>query len=192
MRNYEDDLGVIGIIIGVFGLAFGLSQTAKMRSTARKIDMTISEINRSHPIDIKENVIRKAVQTSVDREAKSAITNAVKSIGNHVTNDMDRAIRNDVSKAYNDIRSKVEAKVYKEVGKLDADEIKAGVRKKIEDKMFEEFCKVSGISKMFGYSDDDDDDDGNSPNVDMENLAEVLDAIPYNQRAEVVKTIFGK
>lgn len=180
---------VVSIVSSVACLALAANEARRSAVLSKKLDMSIDEISRKTPVDISESLFNAAVQKSVDREVRSQVSNTTSLIKKEVSDEMRETIHSDVHAAYDETREKVSARVDREIDKIDFDEMKKDIRRKIESKMFDKLLNISGIGNWLSGS-PRYDRYGNR--IDTGELQGLLNSFTFDSdRLKALKTIYG-
>ena len=141
---------VISVVTSAACLILAANEAKKSSELSKKLDLSIDELSRKTPTDISESMFNAAVQRSVDREVRSQVASTTSLIKKEVADEMKATIHSDVHSAYDETREKVHERVDREIDKIDFDEMKKDIRKKIESKMFDGLLNISGIGNLLG------------------------------------------
>lgn len=139
---------VVSIVSSVACLALAAVEAKKSADLTKKLDLSVEELSCKTPADISESMFNAAVQRSVDREVRSQVASTTSLIKKEVTDEMRTTIHSDVHAAYEETREKVDERITREIDKIDFDEMKKDIRKKIESKMFDRLLNISGIGNL--------------------------------------------
>ena len=181
---------VISVVTSAACLILAANEAKKSSELSKKLDLSIDELSRKTPTDISESMFNAAVQRSVDREVRSQVASTTSLIKKEVTDEMKATIHSDVHAAYDETREKVHERVDREIDKIDFDEMKKDIRKKIESKMFDRLLNISGIGNLLGGG-PHYDRYGNR--IDGTNLQNVLNSFwRDSDRLEALKTLCGR
>lgn len=186
MKINLNDAGIFGIIVGFVGAIYGAYRTKKSNEIAQKLDLSLQKLEERTPIDIRQDVIRRATQNAVEHQVRDAVAKAIEEVGESIRSDMDRMIRKDVDGVYNDLKSQVSERVGEEIANLDYEAMREGIRRKAEKKVFDEFCSVSGVGRIFG-----DIRRGNG--VDTGDIAKILNQFTFSSdKQRALDSLLGK
>lgn len=182
---------IISIVSSAACLILAASEAKKSAELSKKLDMSIDELARKTPTDISESMFNAAVQRSVDREVRSQVANAVTLIKKEVSDEMKSIIKADVHSAYEETHGKVNDRVDAEINRIDFDEMKKDIRRKIESKMFDKLLNISGIGNLFSGGGVRYDRYGNR--IDEGAVQNILNSFTFDSdRLRALKTIYGK
>lgn len=140
MSNYKfDGIGAIGVIFGLGGLIFAGWQIKKQEDLAKKVDLSLEELEKKTPVDIKEEMVNKAIRNAVDREVKIAVNDTVKTVKNDIHKEVETEVRKEVNASFQTIKDQTAAKISDQVALIDEGALKAEVTKKAEEKILKKF-----------------------------------------------------
>lgn len=131
--------GIIGIGIGLLGLAYGAYQAMKIRKTCDRLDVVFDDVDRKTNIDIEETVVEKAVERAVSRKVDQAATEAIKAVRGDIHSEIEKRVRKEVDAQYKDISDEVSEKLSELVADIDVYALKEKVTKKAEEKIVKKF-----------------------------------------------------
>ena len=182
---------IISIVSSAACLVLAASEAKKSAELSKKLDMSIDDLARKTPTDISESMFNAAVQRSVDREVRSQVANAVSLIKKETSDEMKQTIKADVHSAYEETRGKVNDRVDAEINRIDFDEMKKDIRRKIESKMFDKLLNISGIGNLFSGGGVRYDRYGNR--IDPTVVQNVMNSfITESRKLEALKTMMGR
>lgn len=117
-NNFEA-MGAFGIVLGLIGLGWGIYQTKKTSDVAKKLDISMTELEKRTPVTISEEMVKKATTNAIDRE----VTRVVNTTANGVRDDLRDTIRKKVNKEIendiDDIHDGVEEKIDELIANID-------------------------------------------------------------------------
>ena len=155
------NINILGIIVGIAGVAYALYTTRKMDKLCNKIDKTIDDVAKDIHVDVSETVVEKAIEKAVDREVGRAVEEQSARAVKSVQNDIHSQIKTAVNDSYTDIRKSVVDQVTKEVANIDIKALKRDVTEKAKesivakfdgnlDNLLEEFnSNLTNVSKIY-------------------------------------------
>lgn len=181
---------IVSIVSSAACLILAASEAKKSAELSKKLDMSIDDLAHKAPTDISESMFNAAVQRSVDREVHSQVANAVSLIKKETSDEMKQTIKADVHSAYEETRSKVSDRIDAEINRIDFDEMKKDIRRKIESKMFDKLLNISGIGNLFSGGGVRYDRYGNR--IDPTVVQNVMNSfITESRKLEALKTMMG-
>lgn len=135
MRN----LNIIGVAIGLCGLAYGLYTQVKMEKIAGKLDKTVNELAANTEVTIEESILVKAAEKAVNREVSVLAHKAAISTVCTISSDMRKIVQEAVEQEYSNISKSVSDKLADQVSNIDIDVLRTKVTNKAQDKILEKF-----------------------------------------------------
>lgn len=139
MKNSFDNLGVIGIIVGVIGIAYAAWQSKKTEEVSKKLDISLSDLEKSTPVEVKQSVVDEAVRRAVDREVKSAVVESSILVRNDIHSEIEKSVRKEVDSSVKAIKESVAEKISDQVAQIDEYALKETVTKQAEKKILQKF-----------------------------------------------------
>lgn len=130
---------IIGVIIGVAGVAYAYYSDVKMRALAEKLDLTLDDLSKKTDVEIDEAMLKTAAEQAVNREVGTLARRAAVSACVNVEQDMKKQVEDIVSKEYDDISTKVLSEVTERVSNIDESDLKRRVTKSAEAKLLSKF-----------------------------------------------------
>ena len=179
MRFTSDGIAAFGLLGMIGGLIYAGIKHKELKDISRKLDDSIEELSRKTSVSIRQDILDKAIQKSVDRKVQEMTAQASEQLKKEVRLDMDKKIKSDVDACYSDLRLGVKDRIEEEIGDLDMDDI----QKEVKGMLFDKLWGIGGLSRFVGI-------DGSS-SFDVGAIKDVLNTLPSYERANAVKTIFG-
>lgn len=184
-----NEVGIIGIVVGVIGTAYGIWRDKKANDIGKKLNRAIDELDKSTVVDVQQDIITAATNRAVERQVASAVKKAIDNVSKQIRDDCDSMIRKDVDRVYSDLKESVQERVSEEIASIDYDEMRADIRRKAERKVFDEFCNVSNIGRVFGNV----MRGSNNAVQSMEEVSGILSQFwSDSDKIKALNTIFGK
>lgn len=171
------DAGILGLFVGIAGLAWAGYVSLKCNRAANKINMTMDELSSCANVNIKDNMVEQAVQNAVDRAAKDVVDKAAQKAVNGIKEEMSRQIRGIVDEAYTDVKGDVKAALESQIGSVNIERIKREIIAEGKEK----------AAKVFGEALDDIREDAKDKFEDE--LNSILDR--HNTELNSVSRIYG-
>ena len=137
--NFTNGLGALGIIMGIGGLIFAGWQAKKQNELEEKIGIAMKDLENKTPVEIKEEMVNKAIRNAVDREVKIAVNDAVKAVKNDIHKEVETEVRKEVNASFQTIKAETAEKISDQVASIDEGALKAEVTRKAEDKILKKF-----------------------------------------------------
>lgn len=184
-----NDLGIVGVVVGVIGTAYGIWREKKSNDLAKKLDMTLSSLESKTKVDISDDVVNKAVRNAAERHASAATKRVADEVGERLRDDMGSMIRKDVDRVYSELKGKVSDRVDEEIESLDFDAMTEEAQKKFGKMAFDRMCRNSGFSGQLVRT----ADNAINGNFSLDDLSDILRQFPFSgDKKEVIKAFLGK
>lgn len=133
------DFNVVGIIVGIAGVAYAFYTTKKMNDLCNKIDKTIDDVSKDMLVDVPETIVEKAVEKAVNREVGRTVEEYSARAVKAVKDDIHSQVKTAINDSYSDIRKSVTDQVAKEVSNIDIKTLKRDVTEKAKESIVEKF-----------------------------------------------------
>lgn len=183
------EVGIVGLVVGVIGTAYGIWRDKKSNDLAKKLDTTLTSLENKTHVDISEDVVAKATRNAVERHANAYAKKAAEETSDFIRSDMDSMIRKDVDRVYSDLKSKVSERVDEEIENLDFDAMTEEAQKKFGKMAFDSMCNRSGFSGQLVRV----ADRAVNGEFTLDDLSDILRQFPYSgDKKEIVKLFLGK
>lgn len=137
--NKDAIIGVVGGILGLLGLGYGIAMHTKLSKVSERLDTSINDLAGNMEIDIPESLVNKAVEKAVAVEAKKAVATAANEAMDELKRDIHRNVSAAVDKEYNHIKDTVLAKVTEEAAKIDVTRVRREIERKAEETALAKF-----------------------------------------------------
>ena len=128
-------LGVLGIVLGLFGIGYSVYKEKKTEELAKKLDLSVEDVANKTPVQVQQSLIDKAVDIAVDR----AVDNMARSAVADVKSDFHLEIEKQVGKAVTEVTAMIRGKVSDEakdqLDHIDKDMIVKDATRKIVDEL---------------------------------------------------------
>ncbi len=184
-----NEVGVIGIVVGVIGTAYGIWREKKGNDLAKKLDTTLSSLESKTKVDISQDVVNKATKNAVERHANAYAKKAAEEAADLIRDDMDSMIRKDVDRVYNELKGKVDKRVDEEIENLDFDAMTEDAQKRFGKMAFDTMCNRSGFSGQLVRV----ADRAVNGEIGLEDLSDILSQFTYSSdKKEILKMLLGK
>ena len=136
--NFEKANG-FGIILGIGGLIFAGWQAKRTEDMAKKLGVALTDLEKSTPVEIKDDIVEKAIQNATDREVKSAVNDAVRSVKSDVHKTVESEVKKEVNAALSMIKSETAEAISKQVALIDEGALQNEVTRRAEEKLLKKF-----------------------------------------------------
>ena len=139
MNKYDNFVGLVGIAIGLVGVGYALGTHSKMAKISENLDRSIDDLASRTPVDIPDDMIKRAVEKAVAYEVKQAVGKATDVISADVKRDMHKQIGDAIESEYSNIKDQVLEELVTEASKIDAKRVRSDVEKAAKDIALEKF-----------------------------------------------------
>lgn len=191
MKDYEA-CGIIGVVIGVLGLGYGLYRGKKSNDLADKLDRAIDGIASRTPVEIQDDIIRRAAKKAVEDKVDSAVSRAVNGLSNQMHSDISTMLRRDVSKVYDTVKDSMKDLAMKEVRAIDYGKLQKDVITEAGNQMVANLIKKSAIGKLIEDDDNEEDENWRIP-PDTSDVSDILRQFSFDSdKIKALKTIYGR
>lgn len=151
MTRY-DNLGIFGIIIGFAGLAYGAWQSKKTLDVSKKLDISLTELEKNTPVDVKQSVVDEAIRRAVDREVKAAVAESSAIVKNDIHAEIEKGVRKEVDASLKTIKEEVAETISDQVANIDEYALKETVTRQAKEKILKKFDgSLDGILGDFSH-----------------------------------------
>lgn len=149
-------------LIAVTGVGIAMYFGSKMSKVAKKLSLSIDDLEGRTDVEIAEDVVKAAVESAAKREAEKAVYRAVRDITSSTETDMRKRIGSAIDMIYNDMKGKVTEEMKKQVSNMSPEDLKKEIRKdakkamldKLEDSMddiLDEYKdQIKVMSRIYG------------------------------------------
>jgi RNA processing factor Prp31 len=131
--------GIVGIIIGVAGIAYSGYVHFKVSKTNKLINTTIDDISNKVDVTVSDTLVVKAVERAVDREVNKAVKIATYDITDRIRKDINSQVRTAVLETYSDVRKSVSEETSKQVANLNIELLRNQVREDAKKMVLDKF-----------------------------------------------------
>ena len=132
-------MGILGIVLGIGGLAYAAWQQKKADDLAKKLDICIADLEKKGNVDVEKDIVEKAVRNAVDREVKAIVADTAKQVRGDIHSEVNSAVRTAVKDSLDTIRDEVSETISNQVAAIDEYALKKEVTKKAEEKILKKF-----------------------------------------------------
>ena len=139
MNKYDNFIGMVGIAIGLVGVGYAFGTHSKMAKISDNLDRSIDDLASRTPVDIPDDMIKRAVEKAVAYEVKQAVSKATDVIAVDVKRDMHKQISDAIEGEYSNIKDQVLEELVTEASKIDAKRVRADVEKAAKEIALEKF-----------------------------------------------------
>lgn len=139
MNKYDSFVGLLGVTFGLVGIGYAMGAHSKMAKISEKLDCSIEELADKTPVDIPEEMIKRAVEKAVAAEVKEAVSKATDEAVMAVKRDIHKQVSDAVESEYSNIKEAVLEELVTEASKIDAKRVRADVEKAAKEIALEKF-----------------------------------------------------
>ena len=139
MMINSNNIGILGIIAGIGGLAYSWYQGQKISGTAKKLDLSLEDISKKTPVEIQRSIVDCAVEKAIDREVRLIVSDIARTVRNDVHNEIASEVRKEVDKQYKSLSEEVSDRISDQVANIDEYALKESVTKQAEKKILKKF-----------------------------------------------------
>ena len=134
-----DGASIFGMIFGLGGLLFAAYQVKKQDVLAKKLDLSIEELEKKTSVEVTDSAVNKALDRAVEREVRSAVADAVRDVKNDIHAELSKTVRKEVDSSFQLIKDQTAEKISEQVAAIDEYALKNAVTKKAEEKILKKF-----------------------------------------------------
>ena len=87
-----DVASIFGMIFGLGGLLFAAYQVKKQDDLAKKLDLSIEELEKKTSVEVTDSAVNKALDRAVEREVRSAVADAVRDVKNDIHAELSKTV----------------------------------------------------------------------------------------------------
>lgn len=143
-------IGLGGVVVGLIGIGYGMGSRKKLTDICAKLDMSIEDLSKDIEVDVQDMVVSAAVEKAVEREAKIAVTKAIKEIKYDTECDMRKEVRSAVIAQGSEIKQSVSKEIEKQVSRIRIDDMKDEVVERAKQEVADRLDKnLDGILEKF-------------------------------------------
>ena len=148
-----ENYGPIGLLLTIGMLGYSIWDNRKTRAKvdelAKKIDLSMDEIEDKATIDIQESLVKKAVQRAADRKTEQAVYDMARDVKDDMEAEIRKKVDREVQEKYEKISDEVTEAIAERVAAIDEAALKEKVTRKAEDKLSRRLDgMVDGIVSM--------------------------------------------
>lgn len=118
-NNTFETMGAFGIVLGAIGLVWGIFQTKKSNDVAKKLDISMAELEKRTPISISEDMVKKAATNAIDREVSRVVTATANNVRNDIKDVIRKKVNTEIEKNIDGIHDRVEDKIDELISEID-------------------------------------------------------------------------
>lgn len=141
---------ILGIVVGLAGVAYGLYCQSRMNTVANKLNTAIDDIDKNLDVDIPEAIVTESMQRAVNREVSFIAHKAAVSTSSEITSRMQSEVKREIESRYQDLSEMVSEEISTDIAKIDVDVLRTKIVKKAEQKMLDKLDgSMDGILDKF-------------------------------------------
>lgn len=106
-----------------------------------KTDKAVKDLAEMTTVEIREDMVKRAVAEAVNREVRASVTDAVRDIRSDIRAEINSGVRNEIQSQKEKLISDVDRKLVEEVDKISRDEIVDDVRRKVTNSVIDRFSR---------------------------------------------------
>lgn len=130
---------IIGIIVGIAGVAYAYYSNVKIREVAEKLDLTLDDLANKADVKVEDSMLKAAAEMAVEKEVGRLARMAAMNACSKVSEDMQDRVKDAVNAEYENISKSVLEEVTLRVSRIDEDDLKKRITKGAEDKIVTKF-----------------------------------------------------
>lgn len=143
-------IGLGGVVVGLIGIGYAVGSRKKVNDICARLDKTIDELSKDIEVDVQDMVVSAAVEKAVEREAKIAVTKAIKEIKYDTECDMRKEVKSAVIAQGSEIKQSVSKEIEKQVSRIRIDDMKDEVVERAKQEVADRLDKnLDGILEKF-------------------------------------------
>lgn len=108
-----------------------------VKKAAGLIDKAVKDVADATPVEVKDDIVRRAVDRAVDREVSSAVGRSVSQVRMDIEREINSQVRNEIQKERDSIVDRVDKKLVEEVDRISREDIARDVQRKITNLMID-------------------------------------------------------
>ena len=154
-NNFGSTISTIfGFVFGLGGLGIAAWFAKKNDDLADKIDKSLSDIEKATPIEIRDDIIDRAIQNAANKKVGKAMESAVNSVKDNYDRQIRSGVGNEIEKQFESIGQNVSDEVVRQIASMNknamAERIIPKVEKMMEDQMRDKLNnKLGDISREY-------------------------------------------
>lgn len=137
--NKDYFVGMLGITVGLIGVGYAMGTHSKMAKISEKLDKSIDELANNTTVDIPDEMIERAVEKAVAREAKQAVSKATDTAIVAVKRDIHKQVSDAVEEEYSNVKESVLEELVTAAAKIDTKRVRADVEKAAKEHAIQKF-----------------------------------------------------
>ena len=123
---------------------------SQMKKTTGTVDKAVKDLAEATPVDIRQEIVDRAVEQAVEREAKNAVYKAICDVRSDIRNEINDTVRREIQDQKDRTIEDVDRKIIEEIDKISKDDIAADVRRKATDLIIDRMdCDMNDIRDKY-------------------------------------------
>lgn len=139
MSKFDSFVGLLGVSFGLVGIGYAACMHTKMAQISENLNHSIDDLASHTPVDIRDDMIERAVEKAVTLEVKQAVSKATERALVDVKKDIHKQISDAVEEEYSDIKDVVLKELIDEAAKIDTKRVRADVERAAKEHALEKF-----------------------------------------------------
>ena len=111
--------------------------SADIHKANDKIESAAKELAEKTEVEIREDIVNKAIKVAVERDVSKAVESAVRIIRTDIMNEVEHDVREEIRSQRDKVISDVDRKLVEEVDRISRDDIVHDVQKRITSMMID-------------------------------------------------------
>ena len=111
--------------------------SADIHKANDKIEAAAKELAEKTEVEIREDIVNKAIKVAVERDVSKAVESAVRIIRTDIMNEVEHDVREEIRSQRDKVISDVDRKLVEEVDRISRDDIVHDVQKRITSMMID-------------------------------------------------------
>ncbi len=111
--------------------------SADIHKANNKIEAAAKELAEKTEVEIREDIVNKAIKVAVERDVSKAVESAVRIIRTDIMNEVEHDVREEIRSQRDKVISDVDRKLVEEVDRISRDDIVHDVQKRITSMMID-------------------------------------------------------
>lgn len=138
-NKFDGIVGVVGIAFGLLGIGYAVGTHSKMAKIGENLDRSIDELASKTPVDIPDDMIKRAVEKAVASEVKQAVAKVAGDVTTEIKRDIHKQVGEAVEGEYTKIKDAVLDELVTEASKIDAKRVRADIERAAKARALEKF-----------------------------------------------------
>ena len=150
MNIKVENLGAIGIIVGVAGMIWGGWQSKKMNDVAKKLNTTLTDLEGKTNVELQEDVVNTAMMNAVKRKANKIVEQTADQVHGDLKKEIKTRVGKAVEESLDSVHDAVSDKIDEMVARIDEEKFIEGMKADAKKAMAAKFnTSLDGIASEF-------------------------------------------